>query len=457
VISMWSAEDPRRGLPRTVGGDPWPPPRFALHPDTLVSSALHDPDSHPNDALFNLDPGTPAEADKRVAIHPGDPADGFTEVTLRAGLPRAEGGPGWPTNSVVRVPESLASSLRLPAREPAADQSTTPSPDQVAADSRAGNRDRTLRSSDRADNRRPGLSKRSARLAATIITGAATIGVVFLGSRWLIGVEPVATFVAKFHGEAPLPANAPQGLPAWVGWQHFFNAFLMVLIIRTGIQIRREQRPTAFWTSRGTNGKKISLTLWLHQSLDLLWLLNGLVFAVLLFATGQWMRIVPTSWEIFPHALSAGLQYASLDWPTENGWVNYNALQQLSYFTTVFIAAPLSVLSGFRMSGLWPSRAKRLSRIFSIERARAVHFPVMVYFVAFIVVHVALVASTGVLRNLNHMYAARGSTNPDTYAQDWTGFWIFILSVIAIIGAWMAARPSIITPVARLTGRVTAR
>ena len=109
------------------------------------------------------------------------------------------------------------------------------------------------------------------------------------------------------------------------------------------------------------------------------------------------------------------------------------------------------------MSGLWPSRAKRLSRIFSIERARAVHFPVMVYFVAFIVVHVALVASTGVLRNLNHMYAARGSTNPDTYAQDWTGFWIFILSVIAIIGAWMAARPSIITPVARLTGRVTAR
>ena len=57
----------------------------------------------------------------------------------------------------------------------------------------------------------------------------------------------------------------------------------------------------------------------------------GLIDCVLLFVTGQWMRVIPTSWEVFPNALSAALQYVSLDWPTENGWVNYNGLQQLAY------------------------------------------------------------------------------------------------------------------------------
>ena len=108
-------------------------------------------------------------------------------------------------------------------------------------------------------------------------------------------------------------------------WQHFFNVFLIVLIIRSGLQVRTEKRPTVFWTPRNNAKGKISLALWFHQSLDMLWLVNGLLFVVLLFVTGHWMRIVPTSWEVFPNALSAALQYVSLDWPTENGWVNYNA------------------------------------------------------------------------------------------------------------------------------------
>ena len=66
---------------------------------------------------------------------------------------------------------------------------------------------------------------------------------------------------------------------------------------------------------------------------------------------------MPTSWDVFPNAVSAALQYVSLDWPTENGWVNYNGLQQLAYFATVFIAAPLAIVTGVRMSGIWPKKA----------------------------------------------------------------------------------------------------
>src|SRR5699024_3266243 len=117
------------------------------------------------------------------------------------------------------------------------------------------------------------------------------------------------------------------------------------------------------------------------QSLDILWLVNGVVFVVLLFATGHWARIVPTSWEVFPNALSTMLQYMSLDWPTENGWVNYNSLQQLAYFSVVFLAAPLAAITGVRLSGVWPNNATTLNKIYPIELARAIHFPVMLFFV----------------------------------------------------------------------------
>ena len=274
------------------------------------------------------------------------------------------------------------------------------------------------------------------------------LAVVVLASRWLVAQEPVQEFLAKYPGESHLPENAPVGLPGWLGWQHFFNAFFMVLIIRSGWQIRTQRKPPASWTPRwGRNPKKISMTLWLHQSLDALWLVNGALFVVLLAFTGQWMRVVPTSWDVFPNALSAGLQYLSLDWPTENGWVNYNGLQLLAYFVTIFIAAPLAAASGFRMSDLWPAKAKRLSRAFPIEAARAIHLPVMFYFVAFIIVHVALVLTTGALRNLNHMYGGQDAVN-------WFGFWVFFASLLVMAGGWFAARPLILAPVASLFGKV---
>jgi hypothetical protein len=212
--------------------------------------------------------------------------------------------------------------------------------------------------------------------------------------------------------------------------------FLMVLIIRTGLTIRARSGRRLLDAAARQEGQD-SLTIWFHQSLDILWLVNGAVFVVLLFATGQWMRIVPTSWEVFPNALSAALQYVSLDWPTENGWVNYNALQQLAYFSTVFLAAPLAIVTGFRMSGLWPKQNAKLSAA-PIEWARKVHFPVMLFFVVFIVIHVALVLATGALRNLNHMYAAQGSVDGDAYADNWTGFWMFVASLAVIAAGWIA-------------------
>ncbi|WP_405218532.1 cytochrome b/b6 domain-containing protein [Agrococcus sp. Ld7] len=284
-------------------------------------------------------------------------------------------------------------------------------------------------------------------LVALAVIGAATIVVAI--ARWIAGLEPVAAFIAQYPGTYALPDGAPIGLPVWLNWSHFFNFLLLALIVRSGLQVRGERKPPAYFTSK-RSGAKVSLTVWLHTSVDILWVVNGVLFVVLLFATGQWMRIVPTSWEVFPHAISAALQYATLDWPLEDGWVNYNSLQQLAYFATVFIATPIAIATGVRMSTWWPKDNDRLNRAYPIEWARAIHFPTMLYFVAFTIVHVLLVFTTGALRNLNHMFAARP-------ADDWLGFAFFAGSMLVVACALIAARPALLTPVASRFGTVSSR
>jgi thiosulfate reductase cytochrome b subunit len=289
----------------------------------------------------------------------------------------------------------------------------------------------------------------------TVPAAIVIVAVVIFGAQWLRTLDPVQAFLHDYPGSSPLPSTAPVGLPVWLNWQHFLNALFLLLIVRTGWQVRTTKRPPMYWT-RHNGGlirtanppKRISIHLWMHLSFDLLWVVNGVVFIVLLFATGQWMRIVPTSWAVVPNAVSAALQYASLDWPTEDGWVNYNGLQLLTYFVTVFIAAPLAILTGVRMSGLWPRDAARLNRIYPIQLARAIHFPVMLYFVLFVIVHVVLVLATGALRNLNHMYASH-----DTI--DWVGFALFSGSVILMTAVWLVARPTLVMPAAAAIGKVS--
>lgn len=302
---------------------------------------------------------------------------------------------------------------------------------------------------------RPAGSGKKARTAFTAGAAVALLVMLVLAAKWLRGLEGVQDFLGEYTGHSTLPEGAPVGLPAWLGWQHFLNGFFLLLMVRSGWLVRTTTRPAAYWTRNNkglfrTRGapKKISLDLWFHLTLDALWVLNGLAFMVLLLATSQWMRIVPTSWDIFPNAVSALLQYASLDWPLESGWVNYNALQVLAYFLTVFVAAPLALVSGLRMSPAWPKNTRRLNQVFPIEAARTIHLPVMFYFVAFVVVHVFLVLATGALRNLNHMYAGRDDGG-------WAGVALFAVSLVVMVAGCLMARPLFLRPLASLTGKVS--
>jgi thiosulfate reductase cytochrome b subunit len=277
----------------------------------------------------------------------------------------------------------------------------------------------------------------------------------------------VQRFIDRYPGTIGA-TSAGANASAWVGVTHFLNLFLLIFIIRSGVQILTDH-PRLYWTRHSTPGKdwfrfqkpvpadpmwtakqdsislpgqvglpgirhSIGLARWWHLGVDTLWLLNGLVFYVLLFATGQWRRVVPTSWDVFPHAGSALIQYLSLDWPTETGWVAYNGLQLIAYFITVFVAAPLALITGLGMSPALSTRFKRISKVLSIQTARSLHFLVLVWFLVFIVSHVALVFTTGLLRNLNYLYGGR---NEDS----WVGFWVFAASMVVVIAGWVAATP----------------
>jgi thiosulfate reductase cytochrome b subunit len=300
----------------------------------------------------------------------------------------------------------------------------------------------------------PGARSKWFPLVWIVPVALVVMAVVVLLAQWLRTLPEIQSFLADYPGEVPPPEGTPVGFPAWLNWSHFLNTLLILLIIRTGWQVRTTQRPAAHWTRNNTGlirtkGKptKISIDLWLHLTLDALWVLNGIVFYILLFATGQWLRVVPTTWEHVPNAISAGLQYASLNWPHENGWVNYNSLQLIAYFLTIFVATPLAIATGLRMSGAWPKDAA-INKVYPVEVARAIHFPVMLYFVAFIIVHVTLVLTTGALRNLNHMYGARDG-------DSWVGFWFFMGSIVVMAVLWVLARPLFLRPIASLTGTVS--
>lgn len=430
AVAAGEAVTVRRGLPRVPGGEPWPPADFVAGPVAMAADtapAAQAPAAAPT-------PATQDASAETIVVEQTAP-DGETRTT--------------------EVVAAAASGTDV----------TTPLPFtrtvwQGAAAQRFEEERRAGVAIAKSEPKRIGPFTRVQWAGIVVIGGAALLiaaGMAVALVRWLLSTEWGVDFLATYPGEYHLPEGAPVGFPPWLGWQHFFNVFLIVLIIRSGLQVRTEKRPSAFWSPRNNAKRKISLNLWFHQSLDILWIVNGVIFVVLLFVSGQWMRIVPTSWEVFPNAVSAILQYISLDWPTENGWANYNSIQQIAYFTTVFVAAPLAIVTGVRMSGIWPKNAKALNKAYPVEWARAVHFPTMLYFVAFIAVHVFLVFATGALRNLNHMYAAQGSLDPNAYADNWTGFWFFFASLVVIAGAWIAARPLVLAPIARLFGNVSGR
>ncbi|MBA4248943.1 MAG: hypothetical protein C0444_11745 [Microbacterium sp.] len=283
--------------------------------------------------------------------------------------------------------------------------------------------------------------RRRRTLVVAVVAALVLLAVAIAVARWWRETGAGTQFIEAYPGSAAPPPGTPTGFPAWLSWAHALNAFFLLFIVSSALHLRAGTRPPAFVTRRNrwlrtrTAPKRLGLHTWWHLVVVTLWITTGLVYVTLLLVSGHWARIVPTEWSIIPNAISAGLQYLSLDWPEHTSWAYYNALQVVFYGATVFVAAPLALATGLRLSPVWPQRWMRNHGPLSDAWARQTHSLVLWFYLAFTVVHVGLVLLTGARRNLNAMYLGVDD------AESWLGAIVFAASVVVMAVAWVVLRP----------------
>jgi methionine sulfoxide reductase catalytic subunit len=213
--------------------------------------------------------------------------------------------------------------------------------------------------------------------------------------------------------------------PSWLRFAHFINLIFITLLIRSGIEIL-SALPKLYFNDDATPGsewikftrKKMpkdklwisldeeeSFSSWIalpgHKNLGLgrhwhffsmiFWFANGVAYYILLFTSGEWIRLIPTSWDIFPQAVKDAMIYATLHFPPQGD--PYNPLQQLTYFGVVFLLGPFMIATGAAMSPAIAARFPRYQKIFKGRQvARSLHFLGMVAFILFIIVHIIMVS-----------------------------------------------------------------
>ena len=295
-------------------------------------------------------------------------------------------------------------------------------------------------------------------LAFPVIVG----GIATIGGAMALGATPGWRTFAVANPCVLALVNVPTDFPLWLRSLHYFNILIITLLFRSGIQIladhprlylsnhstpgtewlrfRSPVPPDRVWTAKddsvslpqvlGLPGGRhvIGLARKWHFLDVLLWLVIGATFVALLFATGQWRRLVPTTTAIVPDALTCAVTYASLRLPPGDGGVNVNALQQLAYFSVVFIAPPLSILTGLAMSPALVNHYGRYQKLFGNRQvARSIHFLLWFYYLVFTIVHTAMVVITNVRGNLNRIVL--GVDN----SSSWDGVIIGAVGVLVVI------------------------
>jgi thiosulfate reductase cytochrome b subunit len=276
----------------------------------------------------------------------------------------------------------------------------------------------------------------------------------------------------------PVPAAGPAGFPAWLRIAHYVNFLFLILLIRSGLQILMDH-PRLYgnlhctpgtewlrltpvevprdrvWTAKddsrhlspwiGLPGYRhtVGMARHWHFLSVLFWVGNGFVFVALLFWTGQWKRLVPTSWRILPEAWAVFVHYATFHLPPEpNGFFRYNALQQLAYFAVIFVLAPLAILTGPSMSPALTNRFRWYPFLPGNRQiGRSIHFLVMFAFVVFLVGHVAMITMTGLIRNMNHIVRGTDDASPAGLYLGLVGIAVILPSnALANWAAWRRPR-----------------
>lgn len=137
-----------------------------------------------------------------------------------------------------------------------------------------------------------------------------------------------------------------------------------------------------------------------------LFLFNGLIYLAWGAASGHFRRdLAPRRSELAPRHLGREvLDHARLRFPHGR----YNTLQKLAYLAVIFVLLPLMLLTGLAMS---PGVNAAMPWIFEMfggrQSARTIHFLSATALVAFVLVHLLMVAASGPGRQILAMITGR--------------------------------------------------
>ena len=303
----------------------------------------------------------------------------------------------------------------------------------------------------------------------SILIGSGLLILLAIAASWIevaVAGLPRIPLVPQIY---PSTFAGPHGFPLWVRYCHFFNFLFVMMLIRSGLSILVDHPRLYFnddcnpgsewirltplkvprdrvWTAKddaryisplvGTPGYRHTIGIarvWHFINVHG-FIITGVFFIVMLFDTEQWRRLVPASPLVLLQGWNTWVHYATLHLPAEpNGFYGYNALQQIAYFTVVFLFGPLAILTGIAMSPAVVNHLPWYARIFGgRQSARSIHFLTMLSFFAFIVVHVTLIVMTGFARNMNHIVLG-------TNDQRILGVMLGFVGIAVVILSWVAA------------------
>lgn len=255
--------------------------------------------------------------------------------------------------------------------------------------------------------------------------------------------------------------------PLWLRIDHWLNLLFVTLIIRSGIEILGTHAKL-YWHDDSTPGtewarftpkemptdklydtldeeehysslfalpghKKLGIGRHWHFFAVIGWILVGLSYYILLFATGQWHRYWPASWSIFPEAWNDIVTYMSFNLPPLLPSEPLDAIQKLTYGGVVFVLAPFQILTGAAQSPAIEARFPWYVRMWGGRQwARSLHFLGLVAFLVFIVIHLSMIFfwSWGQLTASMIFGSVRNI--------GWATFWSLVI-IAGVVGVHVAA------------------
>jgi len=132
--------------------------------------------------------------------------------------------------------------------------------------------------------------------------------------------------------------------------------------------------------------------------------INGAIFMAYTVLSGHLFRDLLPTWKNLRGAGAVLRDHLLFRHPEGEEAKEYNVLQKLAYTGVVFFLGPLIILTGLTMSPRMDAGFPFLLDFFhGRQSARSIHFVACIAFIIYTVVHVFMVAVTGLINNLRSM------------------------------------------------------